>query len=172
MMEHLEFGDEELEGDPSAEWWLRKVVATGMAPTARHRAWVADASIPAGDRSVHEHHVIMKIIESAARRDQLNLMVLESFELLIRRAQVIEKAHSLNPSNPDYGHAEDYMGWGVQRGGALIAPGLSRHAANKAAERTSVLKEQRKWNEEVRLRRSKKPSKGKGKGEEEDGAGQ
>eukprot|EP00959_Pyramimonas_sp_CCMP1952_P254742 5320684-Pyramimonas_sp.AAC.1 len=60
---------------------------TGLAPVARSRAWASDGGIPAGDRSVHEHHMIMKVIQTVAERDQLNLMCLESFELLIRRAQ-------------------------------------------------------------------------------------
>ena len=53
------------------------------------------------------------------------------------------------------------MGWGVQKGGALVAPRLSRHTAAKAAERSALLKEKRKFAEEMRLRR---PVKGNGKG--------
>ena len=53
------------------------------------------------------------------------------------------------------------MGWGVQRGDALVRPGL--HAANKAAERSSILKEQHKYMEEVRLRRPDRGGKGGGK---------
>ena len=116
---------------------------------------------------MHEHHVIMNVVQTAAEKDQLNLMVLECFELLIRRAQVIEAAHAASGSNPDYTHAEDMMGWGVQRGGALVSPLLTRHAATKAAERSSILKEKRKYAEEMRL---KKTPKGKGKGDGPAGA--
>ncbi len=84
---------------------------------------------------------------------------LESFELLARRAQVIESAHSFSAANPDYSHAEDMMGWGIQKGGALVSPALTRFAASKAAERSSILKEKRKFAEEMRLR---KPASGKG----------
>lgn len=45
------------------------------------------------------------------------------------------------------------MGTGVQRGGALVAPALSRHVAARAAERSAILKEKRKFAEEVRLRK-------------------
>ena len=95
----------------------------------------------------------MKVLQVAAEKDQLNLPCLECFELLVRRAQVIESAHSFNASNPDYSHAEDMMGWGVQEGGALVAPTLTRHAAARAAERTVILKEKREFAEEMRLRR-------------------
>jgi hypothetical protein len=161
VMEFHDFGDGELDGGPSCEWYLNKVVQTGMGPVARSRAWAQENGIASGDRSVHEHHVLMKVIQVAAERDQLNLMCLECFELVIRRAQVIEAAHSYNAAIPDYSHAEDMMGWGVQRGGALVAPTLSRHTAAKAAERSCLLKEKRKYAEEMRLR---KPGKGNAKG--------
>jgi hypothetical protein len=160
-MECHDFGDSELEGGASTEWYLNKLMQTGMGPVARSRAWAHENGLACSDRSVHEHHVLMKVIQVAAERDQLNLMCLESFELLIRRAQVIEAAHSLNAASPDYSHAEDMMGWGVQRGGALVAPTLSRHTAAKAAERSCLLKEKRKHAEEMRLR---KPPKGSAKG--------
>ncbi len=46
------------------------------------------------------------------------------------------------------------MGWGQQRGGALVAPQLSKFAAERAKERASILKEQRKYAEEMRLKKS------------------
>ena len=45
----------------------------------------------------------------------------------------------------------------------MVSPGISKHAANKAAERSSILKEQRKYMEEVRLRRPDRGGKGGGK---------
>ncbi len=105
----------------------------------------------------------MKMLQVAAERDQLNLHCLECFELLARRAQVIESAHAFNASNPDSSHAEDMMGWGVQKGGALVAPTLTRHAAARAAERAVILKEKRKFAEEMRLRKPGGKGSGKGK---------
>ena len=102
---------------------------------------------------MYEHHVLMKALEAACEKDQLNVYSLEAFEILARRAQLIEAAHSYSPGNPDYSNAEDFMGWGVQRGGALVAPVLSKMAAGKAAERSSVMKEKRKLMEEIRLKR-------------------
>ena len=98
-----------------------------------------------------------------------------TFEILCRRAQLIEAAHSFSPSNPDYSGAEDFMGWGVQRGGALVAPALSRMAAGKASERSSIMKEKRKLMEETRLRRPASAwppnPKAKAYGEDPDGKG-
>eukprot|EP00973_Karenia_brevis_P018265 2507859-Karenia_brevis.AAC.1 len=69
--------------------------------------------------------------------------------MLLRRAQLIEQAHSVNPSNPDYTQSEYFMGWGTQRGGALVAPVLSKMAAQKTNEKMALLKEQRKYAEEM-----------------------
>jgi hypothetical protein len=169
LMQHYDYGDSGLEGEDSADWYLDKIVSTGLDPVARSRAWSVDSHIPSGDRSVHEHFVISKVLDTAARIDQINLKTLVCFELLIRRAQVIENAHALNPSNPEYGPADDLMGWGVQRGGALVAPSLSKHAAAKATERYSVIREQRKFAEEMRLKKvpARQPGKGSGKGNAE-----
>jgi hypothetical protein len=95
----------------------------------------------------------VKAIEAAACKDQLNLPSLHCVEILLRRAQLIESAHAINPSNPDYSNAEVFMGWGVQRGGALVAPQLSKHAAQKVGERATFMKEQRRYMEEMRLKK-------------------
>ena len=63
------------------------------------------------------------------------------------------------------------MGFATARSGALVAPAVSKHAAEKAKERSATLKESRKFLEEQRLRRSPKGDqkgdpKGKGKGDD------
>ena len=84
LMSHHDFADTELEGDVSCEWYLNKIVQTGMTPIARHRAWVSENSIPADDRSVHEHHFVMMTLQVAAERDQLNCFMLEVLTLTVR----------------------------------------------------------------------------------------
>ena len=154
-MEWFDFGDDVLEGPPACEWFLLEVVRSGLGLVARHRAWVTDARIPAGDRSVYEHFCLCKIIETACEVDQLNVSTLFAFELAVRRLMVIEQAHMLSPSNPDYSCSEDIMGWGVQRGGALVAPRTIKHAAERAKERTAVLKETRLARAEAKARGQK-----------------
>eukprot|EP00971_Amphidinium_carterae_P169288 3354109-Amphidinium_carterae.1 len=161
-METNEFGDEEMEGEMSCLWYLEKIVATGLDPVARHRAWVTDSGIPSGDRSVYEHQMISLVLQTAATRDQLNMGALISMEMLVRRAMLIESAHSHSPGNPDYSHGSDFMGLGEQRGGALVNPGLLKLAASKATERTQIMKERRKMAEELRLRKNAQTPKGKG----------
>ena len=151
---------------------MQELAQGSEGPAPRHFNWISQSGVPGGDRSVHEHFCLSKILEVGAEVDQLNLPSLVSFELIGRRLMLIESAHQYNPSNPDYSTAEDYMGWGVQKGAALIAPHLKRHVADRARERASILKETRKHQEELRLRRPARKSDhpkgkgGKGKGEE------
>ena len=137
--------------------------SSGENPIARHNTWLNNSHIPIGDRSVHEHFCLSKIIAAATETDQLNLPALKSFELIGRRLQLIESAHMYNPTSPDYSAGEDFMGWGPQRGSALVAPQLRWHVADKAKDRAAVLKEMRKHQEELRLRRPNPKGSSKGK---------
>ena len=118
MMSFHDYGDWTVEGEIVLEWLLEEACKGGQGMVARHHTWVREANIPAGDRSVFEHLVISKVIEIGAELDQLNLPTLLSFELLGRRLQLLEQAHLINPSNPDYSMSDDFMGFSSQRGGA------------------------------------------------------
>ncbi|CAK0874147.1 unnamed protein product, partial [Prorocentrum cordatum] len=152
LQEFHDFGDSPLQGDVSLPWLLTEVAQSSEGMATRHHTWLSASGIPSGDRSIHEHFVISKGFDLAIELDQLNTMTLTSFELLGRRLQLIEQAHVYNPSNPDYSNSDDFMGWGVQRGAALVAPSIKKRAADAARDRAAVLKEGRKLEEEIRLR--------------------
>ena len=58
-----------------------------------------------------------------------------------------------------------FLGWGAQRGGALIAPTLKRFVAEKARDKAAVMKEGRKLQEELKLLKPYHPKqKGESKG--------
>eukprot|EP00959_Pyramimonas_sp_CCMP1952_P323598 6772101-Pyramimonas_sp.AAC.1 len=76
--------------------------------------------------------------------DQLHAPALRSAELVCRRFQLIESAHSLNPSAPDYSAADQHMGWGRRRQGMMVAPLLQQHVATALRDEHQVAKEQRK----------------------------
>ncbi|CAK0906068.1 unnamed protein product, partial [Prorocentrum cordatum] len=152
LQEFHDFGDSPLQGDASLPWLLTEVAQSSEGMVTRHHTWLSASGIPSGDRSIHEHFVISEVFDLAIELDQLNTMTLTSFELLGRRLQLIEQAHVHNPSNPDYSNSDDFMGWGVQRGAALVAPSIKKRAADAARDRAAVLKEGRKLEEEIRLR--------------------
>ena len=126
-----------------------------MTPVTHHANWVRTARIPDGDRSVHEHEVLARVLDSMVTVDQLNAPALQSAELVCRRIQVIEDAHSVSPSAPDYSAADEYMGWATHRQGAAVAPDLQRHVANAMRDKAAIMKESRKAKEEQKLRRGK-----------------
>ena len=91
-------------------WWIKATRRLGLTPMARHGRWTSESGVHSGDRSIHEHELISHTIELAITVDQLNVASLVSFELMLRRLQLIEEAHSLTPGAPSYEGSEHWMG--------------------------------------------------------------
>ena len=72
--------------------------------------WVAQSGIEPHDRSVYEDQVLAKAIQLAITRDGLNVFNLESFELLVRRRQLLKDVHAENPDKPSWEGWEHYLG--------------------------------------------------------------
>ena len=155
-----------LEGPRSMMWLANHRRDAGMSFTISHEQWVRSAGISSGDRSTYEHEVISRVLDSMITVDQLNVPALQSAELLARRLQLIEEAHRIAPSAPDYSSADHFMGWSSRQHGASIAPALREHVATNLRGDAAVAKEARKAAEEGRLRRQKKGGRGRGKGAE------
>ena len=139
-----DYSDSGLEGEPSAEWYLGELARSGSLPTGRSKTWSMD-TLHGGDRTAHEHYVLSKVLELAAGVDQLNLFTLVCFEVVCRGLQLIEHAYASKPANPDYSMSGFFIGFSSARSGALVAPAVSKHAAEKAKERAATLKESRKF---------------------------
>ena len=109
--------------------------------------WVAQSGIKPHDRSVYEDQVLAKAIQLAITRDGLNVLNLESFELLVRRRQLLKDVHAENPDKPSWEGWEHYLGIAERRGGASIAPALRAHVAAEVGKEAAIAKERRKVRE-------------------------
>ena len=167
LMFETDLPDMELEGPRTALWWLQACARTGGTALTRHHRWVAEGGIPRGDRAVHEHEVLSRIVDSAVLFDSLNAANLLSFEVVCRRLQLIEAAHLGDPTAPDYGGSEHFLGHGEQVGGALVAPTLRSHVAAKLKDEAAIQKERRTAREERKLGKGR----GGGRGGGDDGQG-
>ena len=127
---------------------------SGLSGVTHHESWVRGGKIPEGDRSVYEHEVICRVLESMLTVDQLNIGSLQSAELLSRRLQLIEDAHRGSPSNPDYSASDVYMGLATRKDGASTVPAFQKYIANSLKDMSAILKETRKAKEEAKLRRN------------------
>ena len=105
--------------------------------------WVRSSEVPRGDRSIYEHEVLSRILDSMIMVDQLNVPALQSAELVFRRLQVIRQAHKASPGNPDYSSADHYMGWKYKKGAAGVDSDLSAFVANELKSEAAILKEAR-----------------------------
>jgi hypothetical protein len=80
---------------------------------------------------------------------------LQGCDILARRLQLIEEAHRISPSAPDYSMSDHFMGWGGMQHGAVVAPKLREHVAANDRGDAAVAKEARKAREEAGQKRGK-----------------
>ena len=134
--------------------YLNAVSEVAESCYMQHLAWVQQARIPEGDRSIYEDELLSRVIDTAIKYDCLNIVNLASFEMIVRRKQLLAEAHVGNPSAPSYEAADYFMGRRYRPGGGIVVPTLTEHVAKRMHEDAQVLKEKRKLSE----------AKGKGKG--------
>ena len=138
--------------------YVRAIASVSESAYAQHLSWVVQSKIPDGDRAIHEDEVLSRVLDLAITFDSLNIANLASFELLIRRKQLLAEAHAYNPSSPSYEGADHFLGTSYRPGGAIIVPELVDHVAKKLHQESQILKEKRKQQE------AKGGKKGKGRG--------
>ena len=138
--------------------YVKAVSGVSESCYAQHLAWVSQARIPDGDRSIHENEVLSRILDMAIRYDCLNISNLASMELVVRRKQLIAEAHSHNPSAPSYEGADYWMGTGYRAGGGIVVPSLTEHVSRKLQADSQIMKERRKIQEAKGAGKKGKPS--------------
>ena len=127
--------------------YLKAVCSVSESAFGQHLAWVQQSKIPDGDRAIHEDEVLARAIDLAVGYDSLNICNLASFELLVRRRQLLADAHSYNPSAPSYEGSDHYMGTTHRPGGAIVVPELVKHVADRMHQESMIMKERRKQGE-------------------------
>ena len=158
------FDDWPLEGPRTCQWVVREISRLAEGPRAQHSLWVRGSKIPDGDRAAYEDLVLAQILETAVTYDALSVVNLACMELLVRRRQLLAEAHLGNPSAPSYDGGEYFLGAGRTAPGAVIAPALTNHVAEKMRADASIQKERRKLAETRTLQPPRKPAKGAGRG--------
>ena len=156
-MRMVEFDDFPLEPRTAADY-LQAVGEFAESCYGQHLSWVQTSRIPEGDRSVWEDETLSRAIDLAIRYDCLNIVNLASFELLIRRKQLIAEAHVQSPAAPSYEGSDYYMGVKHRPGGGIVVPALTEYVAKRMHEDSQAIKEKRKLKE---AKDGKGPGKGK-----------
>lgn len=142
-MQPVEFDDFPLEPCTTLAY-LKAVAHVSESAFGQHLSWVQQSKIPDGDRAIHEDEVIARAIDLAVSYDALNISNLASFELLIRRRQLLADAHTYNPSAPSYEGSDHFMGTTYRPGGAIVVPELMKHVSERMHQESQVMKERRK----------------------------
>ena len=120
---------------------MKEIAKSGGGPLQHHQRWKTQLRADDGDRSVHEHELLCMTLELSGCHDHLDLSALAGMELVVRHLQLIEESKAAGGAAAHEG-ARFFVGY--RRTGALVAPELGRHVANKLQEEVSVMKERRK----------------------------
>ena len=124
--------------------YLKAIQSVSESCHSQHLAWVAQSKVPEGSRAVYEDETLATILDTAITYDALNVANLASFELLVRRRQLIAAAHSHNASAPSYEGADYYLGNKYRQGGSIVVSSLTDHVSKKLQADSAILKERRK----------------------------
>lgn len=124
--------------------YLRAIQSVSESCHAQHLAWVSQSKVPEGSRAVYEDEALAQILDAAICYGALNVSNLASFELLVRRRQLIAAAHSHNASAPAYDGADYYLGNRYRQGGLMVVASLTEHVSKKLQADSAIMKERRK----------------------------
>eukprot|EP00439_Symbiodinium_sp_Y106_P059155 s3068_g8.t1 len=126
MAAQVEFDDFPLEPRTCHEY-LKAISDVAESCYAQHLSWVQQSRIPEGDRAIFEDEILSQVLDLAIRYDSLNVVNLASFEMIVRRKQLLAEARVGNPNAPSYEAADYFMGRRYRPGGGIVVPSLTEH---------------------------------------------
>ena len=136
-----------LKGPATVSDSLRSVVDRSGGYMAAHDRWVVEARIENAHRSRYEHKVISRAFHLAIFDDALNVKGLTCFEYLNRRKLLLEEAHRVDPTRPNFENAHVFMGEDEDVAGGHMSAALRAHVAAELAKESAISKERRKATE-------------------------
>ena len=142
-LQQVEFDDWPLE-PRTAMPCLKAVAQVAESAFGQHLSWVQQSRIPENDRVVHENEVLSRALDLAISYDSLNVANQASFELIIRRKQLLAEECSDVDTTPSYAGADHLMGASYRPGGAIIVPELTKYVADRMHQESQIMKEKRK----------------------------
>ena len=124
--------------------YLKAIQSVSKSCHSQRLAWVSQSRVPDGSRAIFQDATLAQILDTAICYDALNVSNLASFELLVRRRQLIAAAHSHSASAPSYDGADYYLGNRYRQGGSILVPALTDHVSKKLQADSAIMKERRK----------------------------
>ncbi|CAK0806130.1 unnamed protein product, partial [Prorocentrum cordatum] len=142
-------------GPRTAGWVCHFIRDQDVAPRSRHARFKAEAGLSSSDPGVDFHEFCRRLLQIGIQFDQLSVSELAIFELICRKAQMIEYKyrdrylHRMGAAGDDLAEDEHiYFGTSETRGLMMISPALSSYVAAELHKDAIVLKERRKVREE------------------------
>jgi hypothetical protein len=139
-----------LKGPRSMRHVLRFCLDQGGDPSGRVGQFMVLAGLSYADTHMTEYAVIMKVIEFGIKVDNLKVTNLQSFELLARRAQLIEEKykyampHVVRGALDPEANAGLMLGLGTHalegRSALIVMPALSEYVGEELAKEAAITK--------------------------------
>eukprot|EP00971_Amphidinium_carterae_P296522 5890637-Amphidinium_carterae.1 len=143
-----------IEGPRTCGFVLEQIARTGTLPVTRHKTWRTENKLDAKSGQATLHLVCSECLELLACTDQLDMTNIAGAEALARRLQLVEYDVLKKTEEKVLEDGGEYfLGRSKRAGGAIIAPELLRHVAERASRDSAILKETRKAAEEKALAR-------------------
>ncbi|CAK0800977.1 unnamed protein product [Prorocentrum cordatum] len=124
---------------PRAAGWARRFIRDqDVAPRPRHARFEAEAGLSSSDPGVDFHDFCLRLLRIGIQFDQLNASEFAIFELICKKAQMIEykyrdrHLHRMGAAGDDLAEDEHiYLGTSETRGLMMISPALSSYVADE-----------------------------------------
>ena len=152
--------DYPLEGERTAAWLYDYVVEHGPSFDARHTRWMVEQHVEKDTFAANIHDLLGLCLSTAITYDQVDPSNLACLEVVCRAYQLVEETGGSLVIEGFEHYVGRSQGASLRRGIAL-APTLAKHAVDRQAAQTNILKERRKAREE---QLAEKTAKGNPKG--------
>lgn len=134
-------------------WCCNHILQHSIHPLEHHNRFKLLAKLDHLDAGAQEHELIMRVMELGVCYDQLQIAELASFEVLARRAQMLELRDKELITGSAFGGSVDeylhlYLGTGRTRGLMMVSPELEEFVASELGREAAAAKERRKLREE------------------------
>ncbi len=126
-----DFPDWPVEGVRSCFFTCKALRRSSRNFLTQHEDWVSRSGIRKMDRSVHEHFALSRALHFFMTYDQVQCPNLAGIETLIKRRQLIERAHHGSPDAPNYAGASYFMGVRESMDGTIIDPANEKYTADR-----------------------------------------
>jgi hypothetical protein len=137
-----------LKGPRVVTEFFESLRAQGQSLTSHHHEWSRKSGVNTTGAACREHFLVSEMLRWAIQYDQLDVSMLASTEMGVRRLVQIEAAVKRNPKVPDYSGLDIFMNTNTDESGAATTAAFSQWVADRQRDQAQIAKQGRLLREE------------------------